>query len=185
MLGRGGPTAAGSVTRRNTLAMASTGVASLETRHEDMIVSSSLFVLYATFLSERGCFRQHDAQLDYYGKRLATCSSDRSVKVRTTPRVALHTVLCRRRQHREGCETDIEIPLSPEPRCPGVPGRGRGRRGPAQPPPGFEGVRKLMPPTDLRRGCFAHTMQHRPQSRVAGTRARSGKSVGHTQSSAP
>lgn len=23
----------------------------------------------------------HDAQLDYYGKRLATCSSDRSVKV--------------------------------------------------------------------------------------------------------
>merc|ERR1719502_1762344 len=40
--------------------MASTGVASLETRHEDMI---------------------HDAQLDYYGKRLATCSSDRSVKV--------------------------------------------------------------------------------------------------------
>lgn len=24
---------------------------------------------------------QHDAQLDYYGKRLATCSSDRTVKV--------------------------------------------------------------------------------------------------------
>lgn len=24
---------------------------------------------------------QHDAQLDYYGKRLATCSSDRMVKV--------------------------------------------------------------------------------------------------------
>jgi protein transport protein SEC13 len=24
---------------------------------------------------------QHDAQLDYYGKRLATCSSDRSIKV--------------------------------------------------------------------------------------------------------
>jgi protein transport protein SEC13 len=23
----------------------------------------------------------HDAQLDYYGKRLATCSSDRTVKV--------------------------------------------------------------------------------------------------------
>ncbi|KIK04445.1 hypothetical protein K443DRAFT_4603 [Laccaria amethystina LaAM-08-1] len=32
----------------------------IETAHEDMI---------------------HDAQLDYYGKRLATCSSDRSVKV--------------------------------------------------------------------------------------------------------
>lgn len=24
---------------------------------------------------------QHDAQFDYYGKRLATCSSDRSIKV--------------------------------------------------------------------------------------------------------
>jgi protein transport protein SEC13 len=24
---------------------------------------------------------QHDAQMDYYGKRLATCSSDRSVRV--------------------------------------------------------------------------------------------------------
>ena len=24
---------------------------------------------------------QHDAQLDYYGKRLATCSSDRTVRV--------------------------------------------------------------------------------------------------------
>lgn len=27
------------------------------------------------------CSTQHDAQLDYYGKRLATCSSDRTVKV--------------------------------------------------------------------------------------------------------
>lgn len=25
--------------------------------------------------------QQHDAQLDYYGKRLATCSSDRTVKI--------------------------------------------------------------------------------------------------------
>ena len=24
---------------------------------------------------------QHDAQLDYYGKKLATCSSDRTVKI--------------------------------------------------------------------------------------------------------
>ncbi len=24
---------------------------------------------------------QHDAQMDYYGKRLATCSSDRTVKI--------------------------------------------------------------------------------------------------------
>ena len=27
------------------------------------------------------CASQHDVQLDYYGKRLATCSSDRTVKV--------------------------------------------------------------------------------------------------------
>eukprot|EP00879_Flechtneria_rotunda_P017426 GHRR01018259.1.p1 GENE.GHRR01018259.1~~GHRR01018259.1.p1 ORF type:complete len:242 (+),score=67.87 GHRR01018259.1:119-844(+) len=32
----------------------------------------------------------HDAQLDYYGKRLATCSSDRTVKVYRTPST-LHT----------------------------------------------------------------------------------------------
>lgn len=24
---------------------------------------------------------QHDAQMDYYGKRLATCSSDRTIKI--------------------------------------------------------------------------------------------------------
>merc|ERR1711988_66262 len=41
-------------------AMAATSTASLETQHEDMI---------------------HDAQLDYYGKRLATCSSDRTIKI--------------------------------------------------------------------------------------------------------
>lgn len=33
---------------------------SVETQHEDMI---------------------HDAQLDYYGKRLATCSSDKTIRV--------------------------------------------------------------------------------------------------------
>lgn len=27
------------------------------------------------------CLPQHDAQMDYYGTRLATCSSDRSVKI--------------------------------------------------------------------------------------------------------
>ena len=26
-------------------------------------------------------FVQHDAQMDYYGKRLATCSSDRTIKI--------------------------------------------------------------------------------------------------------
>jgi len=39
--------------------MAST-IASIDTAHEDMI---------------------HDAQMDYYGKRLATCSSDRTIKI--------------------------------------------------------------------------------------------------------
>lgn len=28
-----------------------------------------------------GDWLQHDAQFDYYGKRLATCSSDRSVRI--------------------------------------------------------------------------------------------------------
>lgn len=27
------------------------------------------------------CLLQHDAQMDYYGTRLATCSSDRTVKI--------------------------------------------------------------------------------------------------------
>jgi protein transport protein SEC13 len=27
------------------------------------------------------CLFQHDAQLDYYGKRLATCSSDRTIRI--------------------------------------------------------------------------------------------------------
>ncbi|KAI8907253.1 WD40-repeat-containing domain protein [Gorgonomyces haynaldii] len=39
---------------------ATTAVNNFDTKHEDMI---------------------HDAQLDYYGKRLATCSSDRTVKI--------------------------------------------------------------------------------------------------------
>ena len=33
----------------------------------------------------RGLLLQHDAQMDYYGKRLATCSSDRTVKVFDVP----------------------------------------------------------------------------------------------------
>ncbi len=50
----------------------------IETHHEDMIVSSArAFVRYTLNIWPV----QHDAQLDYYGKRLATCSSDRTVKV--------------------------------------------------------------------------------------------------------
>ena len=39
----------------------------------DMLFKREEFLMLANF--------QHDAQLDYYGKRLATCSSDRTVKV--------------------------------------------------------------------------------------------------------
>jgi len=49
----------------------------IETAHEDMIVCIRFrphtHVILIPF--------KHDAQLDYYGKRLATCSSDRTVKV--------------------------------------------------------------------------------------------------------
>ena len=51
----------------------------IETAHEDMIVgASTTLILLGLFTRMRF---QHDAQLDYYGKRLATCSSDRTVKV--------------------------------------------------------------------------------------------------------
>lgn len=38
------------------------------------------FCLY-TFPCNAFKFLQHDAQMDYYGIRLATCSSDRTVKI--------------------------------------------------------------------------------------------------------
>jgi protein transport protein SEC13 len=47
----------------------------VETQHEDTIVckpSPSCSVLIK---------QQHDAQLDYYGKRLATCSSDKTIRI--------------------------------------------------------------------------------------------------------
>lgn len=43
-----------------------------DTEHEDLIVGR---------LRRRCSLWQHDAQLDYYGKRLATASSDRSVRI--------------------------------------------------------------------------------------------------------
>ena len=39
-----------------------------------------MFTNHNTWVIYESVF-QHDAQLDYYGKRLATCSSDRTVKV--------------------------------------------------------------------------------------------------------
>lgn len=46
-------------------------------RSGQMVLVLPIFTLAAVALSTL----QHDAQLDYYGKRLATCSSDRTVKV--------------------------------------------------------------------------------------------------------
>ena len=52
----------------------------IETAHEDMIVSRKINY-QSPGRSSLVWPLQHDAQLDYYGKRLATCSSDRTVKV--------------------------------------------------------------------------------------------------------
>jgi protein transport protein SEC13 len=49
----------------------------IETQHEDMIVSFLVSRPFPTWAHHE----QHDAQLDYYGKRLATCSSDRTIKI--------------------------------------------------------------------------------------------------------
>ena len=49
---------------------------SVDTGHEDMIVSLN----HTTELVNL-CILQHDSQMDYYGRRLATCSSDRTVKI--------------------------------------------------------------------------------------------------------
>ena len=50
-------------------------IASIDTKHEAMIVP---FYWNALNLIKKS---QHDAQYDYYGKRLATCSSDGYIKV--------------------------------------------------------------------------------------------------------
>jgi hypothetical protein len=76
-----------------------------DTSHEDMIVSSCRKMLMLPYILEGLMpamikivllrifastyhdsmflfrFRQHDLQLDYYGKRLATCSSDATIKI--------------------------------------------------------------------------------------------------------
>ncbi|KAH6940344.1 hypothetical protein HPB50_026964 [Hyalomma asiaticum] len=54
----------------------------IDTAHEDMIVSFlRTYTCVLVCLSTICLSTQHDAQMDYYGIRLATCSSDRSVKV--------------------------------------------------------------------------------------------------------
>ena len=67
----------------------------IETRHTDMIVSGarsrvirdggllcvSAPVSGGSLTLSPLCPSQHDAQFDYYGKRLATCSSDGTVTI--------------------------------------------------------------------------------------------------------
>ena len=43
-------------------------------------------------------FSQHDAQMDYYGKKLATCSSDRTVKIFEINGTTQNQVACLRGQ---------------------------------------------------------------------------------------
>lgn len=55
----------------------------VETGHADMIVSTAL-PSFATALKLNPLAPpspQHDAQLDYYGRRLATASSDRTIRL--------------------------------------------------------------------------------------------------------
>lgn len=69
-------------------------ILSIDTQHEDMIVRAACCLCVLSMCAYMGgvltticslylsvCDQQHDAQLDYYGKRLATCSSDRTIKV--------------------------------------------------------------------------------------------------------
>ena len=37
--------------------------------------------MYNTVIRFTVCCSQHDAQMDYFGKRLATCSSDKTVRI--------------------------------------------------------------------------------------------------------
>ena len=61
-------------------------VHTIDTQHGDTVVR---FLQVAASIGRAPCrvscltpaSAQHDAQFDYYGKRLATCSSDRSIKV--------------------------------------------------------------------------------------------------------
>jgi protein transport protein SEC13 len=50
---------------------------SQDSGHDDMIVSEALLCPLALVL----IYLQHDAVLDYYGRRLATCSSDKTIKI--------------------------------------------------------------------------------------------------------
>ena len=49
--------------------------------HDDMIVRFCSPIVFSR-LSKLICtLNQHDAVLDYYGRRLATCSSDKTIKI--------------------------------------------------------------------------------------------------------
>ena len=62
----------------------------VDTGHEDMIVSVKISPVSTQYeyskllrivVHKIVIPTQHDAQMDYYGKRLATCSSDRTIKI--------------------------------------------------------------------------------------------------------
>lgn len=58
----------------------------IETGHTDIIVSCVFFLLDRSVRAYTlndffNCSFQHDAQFDFYGKRVATCSSDRVIRV--------------------------------------------------------------------------------------------------------
>lgn len=67
-----------------------TTVAAVDTGHTDMIVrvrgsldgcATGVRLLARSLAKPRSSRSQHDAQLDYFSRRLATCSSDRVIKI--------------------------------------------------------------------------------------------------------
>jgi protein transport protein SEC13 len=54
---------------------------SIDTVHTDLIVSLQIGLSAPAPLNNLSRSLQHDAQLDFYGKRVATCSSDKVIKV--------------------------------------------------------------------------------------------------------
>lgn len=59
-----------------------TTIAAVDTGHLDMVVSNERLSSRISYLMLEELFSsQHDAQLDYFSRKLATCSSDRLIKV--------------------------------------------------------------------------------------------------------
>ena len=69
---------------------------SIDTAHNDVIVCSHTHTHNFFFTNDTKKYddAQHDVQMDYYSKRIATCSSDRTVKIFSVddPRQAIATL---------------------------------------------------------------------------------------------